>query len=222
MTLNHRKTYLQIAFNQSLDEIKQMIDSLPTSDRILIEAGTPLIKTYGEQGIVYLKNYWQKKLGKPGYIVADLKCMDRGSREIASISRAGAQAATCLGLAPIETINEFISNCVKHNIDSMIDMMNVEFPFEILKKLKLIPDVVILHRGVDESNNREKQIPYHQIHLIKATYRVLISIAGGENIKEVKRAIFNDANIAVVWRLFNNNSKQTSQLAKEFLKTLKY
>ena len=41
----------------------------------------------------------------------------------------------------------------------MVDMMNVEFPFEVLQKLKHLPSVVVLHRGVDENNtNKSKQI----------------------------------------------------------------
>ena len=221
MKLNKRTSYIQIAFNRSLSEVRQMIQLLPPSDRIIIEAGTPLIKAYGERGIFYLKEWWNQKLGKEGYVVADLKCMDRGSREVVSASRAGANAATCLGLAPIETIDKFIEECEKCHLDSMLDMMNVKFPFEILQKLKKRPEIVVLHRGVDEAKNREKEIPYYQIHRIKATYNVLISIAGGEDLKQVKRAIFNNANIAIVWRAFYDNPKETAKLAEQFLKTLK-
>lgn len=46
-------------------------------------------------------------------------------------------------------------------MDSMIDMMNVDYPNNILRKLKKPPDVVILHRGVDEEKfNKDKPIPY--------------------------------------------------------------
>jgi len=210
--------YLQIAFNRSLSEVRAMIEMLPSSNRILIEAGTSFIKNYGERGIAILKSWWDLKTKGNSYIVADLKCMDRGSREVDIAARAGASAATCLGLAPIETINEFIKNCKSAAIDSMIDMMNVSFPFEVLQKLKKLPNIVILHRGADES---EKQIPYHQIHQIKGSYNILISVAGGENLKEVRRAIFNDADIAVVWRAFYENPEKTGKLAKEFLREIR-
>jgi len=42
------------------------------------------------------------------YVVADIKCNDLARKEIAIIS--GVQAATCLGVAPIETIDSFIKN----------------------------------------------------------------------------------------------------------------
>lgn len=221
--LNQRSKYLQIAFNRSLDEVKGMIAMLPASDKIIIEAGTPLIKRYGKKGITALKDWWEEKLQKPGYIVADLKCMDRGAREVEAVAEAGASAATCLGLAPIETINEFIRECEKAGIDSMVDMMNVEFPFEILQKLKKLPTVVVLHRGVDENErNREKQIQLDQIHRIKGTYgKVLISVAGGETTRDVVRTFFNDSDIAVIWRSFYEAPENTAKLAQDFLKLVK-
>jgi bifunctional enzyme Fae/Hps len=221
--LNKKSKYLQIAFNRSIDEVREMIAMLPASEKIIIEAGTPLIKKYGQSGIRALKNWWSDKIQKPGYIVADLKCMDRGSREVKAAAEAGASAATCLGLAPIETINEFIRECEKVGIDSMIDMMNIEFPFEILQKLKKLPTIVVLHRGVDENEkNKKKQIPYDQIHRIKGTYgKVLISVAGGETSRDVVRAFFNDSDIAVIWRSFYEEPKNTANLAREFLKLVK-
>lgn len=221
--LDPRSKYLQVAFNRSLDEVKSMIEMLPASDKIIIEAGTPLIKRYGAKGIASLCNWWSWKIGKPGYIVADLKCMDRGSREVEAAASAGASAAVCLGLAPIETINEFIQKCENSKIDSMIDMMNVEFPFEVLQKLKKLPRIVVLHRGVDENErNREKQIPHEQIHRIKGTYgNVMISVAGGETPRDVIRTFFNDADIAIVWRSFYENPRNTADLAQEFLKLVR-
>jgi bifunctional enzyme Fae/Hps len=221
--LNKKSKYLQIAFNRSLDEVREMIAMLPASEKIIIEAGTPLIKKYGQSGIKALKNWWSDKIQKPGYIVADLKCMDRGSREVKAAAKAGASAATCLGLAPIETINEFIRECEKVGIDSMIDMMNIEFPFEILQKLKKLPTIVVLHRGVDENEkNKKKQIPHDQIHRIKGTYgKVLISVAGGETSRDVVRAFFNDSDIAVIWRSFYEKPENTANLARQFLELVK-
>ena len=89
----------------------------------------------------------------------------------------------------------------------MIDMMNVEYPVKIMRKFAKMPDVVLLHRGVDEETfNRDKPIPYIQINKIRSSYNTLISIAGADTIREVERAIFNDANIVVVWREFYQSS----------------
>jgi 3-keto-L-gulonate-6-phosphate decarboxylase len=280
MLLNRRKKYLQIALNSTLEEAKNIILQLPPSDRILIEAGTPLIKAYGGYAIRQLKGWAEDRLtpygpnatltpqifrelrrnnrvlgwidrafrnipasnGNPAktrektnemqingslpkmpttYIVADMKTMDRGDKEVEIASRNGASAAIALGLAPIETIDSFIASCVAHNIDSMIDMMNVEYPVGTLRKLKKLPNVVMLHRGVDEEKfNKEKMLPLHEIRRIKGAYDVMISVAGGDTIREVQRAIFNDANIVVVWKEFYQKTSDTAALAKGFLQEI--
>lgn len=220
--LNSRLGYLQIAFNETLPEVRGMIWLLPASERILIEAGTSFIKRYGQLGISSIKKWWSYKLGREGFVVADLKCMDRGFREVELAVQAGATAVTCLGLAPISTIDLFIEKCRDLGIDSMVDMLNVKFPFEVLQKLKKSPSIVVLHRGVEEAEiHKEKELPLHQIRSILATYNILISVAGGESFKEVGQAIFNDANIAVVWRTFYESPRETAMLAQEFLKEIR-
>jgi 3-keto-L-gulonate-6-phosphate decarboxylase len=216
--LEKRKKYLHVALNSTLEEAEEIISQLPVSDRILIEAGTPLIKIYGAEAVSRIK-----ALSPVGtYIVADNKCADLAAREVEMMANAGANAATCLGVAPIETIDSFIEECQKYNIDSMIDMMNVESALVVLKKLKKLPDVVMLHRGVDETEfSKEKQIPYYQIKQIKGNYDVLVAVAGGDTIREVQRAIFNDADIVVVWKNFYQASEETAQLAESFLKEIK-
>ena len=46
---------------------------------------------------------------------------------------------------------------------------------------------------------------------------MLISIAGGDTLREVQRAVFNDADIVVVWKSFYQKSGDTGALAQEFL-----
>lgn len=276
MLLSRRTKYLQVALNSTLDDAFAVINSLPLSDRILIEAGTPLIKKYGMSSITRLKSWWEARLsglslsnpfintsesaevavpsGNLGpiisllmkqfsvprsspdkverptgeastggaYIVADLKTMDRAVTETTEVKIAGASAAVVLGLAPLETLNAFIDSCAKLGMDSMIDMMNVEQPYKILRTLKKLPTVVILHRGVDEeSYNKSKPLPYHNIIKVKGSYNLLISVAGGDTSREVQRAIFNGADIVVVWKDFYNISADTGRLAAEFLKEIK-
>ncbi|KKS95636.1 MAG: hypothetical protein UV73_C0015G0011 [Candidatus Gottesmanbacteria bacterium GW2011_GWA2_43_14] len=223
--LDRKKRYLQIALNSTLSEAYSIIDSLPPSERILIEAGTPLIKRYGLEAIRSLRARWSWKNTANGfmsYIVADLKTMDRGVTEVAMAKEAGASAAIALGLAPVETIDAFIESCQKNNLDSMLDMMNVDQPIKIMRKLKKLPAVVVLHRGVDEEHyNKNKPIPYIQINKVRASYNTMIAIAGGDTIREVQRAIFNDADIVVVWKEFYKASGATAKLAEEFLKEIK-
>lgn len=221
MLLNRKNKYLQIAFNSSIFEVEKMINDLPQTDKIIIEAGTSFLKQYGMPGLSKISNLWRNKIGKGAYVVADMKCMDRGGTEVQAVSKAGASAVTCLGLAPIETIDDFIRNCSLAGIDSMIDMLNVNFPFEILQKLKKQPNIVILHRGVDEGEETKKQIPYHDINRIKSAYNTVISVAGGEDARDARRAFFNGADISIVWREINNEPENTAVIVNKFLASIK-
>ncbi|MCS6789227.1 MAG: orotidine 5'-phosphate decarboxylase [Patescibacteria group bacterium] len=227
--LDRRKKYLQLALNNTLEEAYKIINNLPLSDRIIVEVGTPIIKRYGEEGIRQIRQWYEYhiKMLEPNndfssYIVADLKTMDRGKTEVEIAARAGASAAIALGTAPIETLNSFIEQCEICGIDPIIDMMNVEFPLSVLRSLKKIPPIVIIHRGVDEEQfNKEKQIPLHEIRRIKANYNIMIAIAGGDTFREVQRSIFNDADIVIIWKSIYQQTKDTTSLIKEFLKEIK-
>lgn len=282
--LSRKKKYLQVALNSSLEDARNIINKLPISDRIIIEAGTPFIKRYGASGISQIYNWWNQRIGgykinisvptsndgvllrlikylaenkefeydydtddeddedyvdkeenAPSaitasqktekilpYIVADLKTMDRAETEVVMAAEAGASAAIALGHAPIETLNSFVETCQNHGVDSMIDMMNVEYPLSILSALKKPPTVVILHRGVDEEQfNKEKQIPLHEIRRIKGRFDIMISIAGGDTPREVQRSVFNDADIVVIWKSVFKSENTTIELIENFLKEIK-
>lgn len=267
--LNHRKKYLQVAFNSTLNEARSIIGRLPVSDRIIYEAGTPLIKRYGMEAVRKLvqwtsggvspldfsapqktgsaKGLGQYLLeslvagtslatqdeespvirahragGSSSYVVADMKTMDRGATEVEMVAQAGGSGIIALGSAPTETLNAFIASCHANGLDAMLDMMNVEYPVNILRKLKTPPDVVIVHRGVDEErDNREKQIPLHEIRRIKGNYDLLVSVAGGDTPREVQRAVFNDADIVVIWKSVYHQNEETLTLVEGFLKNIK-
>jgi len=218
MILKERQKYLQIALNGNPYGAKEIVASLPFSEKILIEAGTPLIKIYGRQAIAEIKSL----VPEGTYIVADTKCADLALRDVRMAAEAGARAVTCLGVAPIETIDRFVEECQENGLDSMIDMMNVEDSVSVLKELKRPPDIVVLHRGVDETEfSRDKQIPFYQINQIKNDFDVFVSVAGGDTIDEVQRAIFNGADIVVVWKAFYQSTAETAKLAEEFLKEIR-
>ncbi len=69
--LSKKNHYLQVAFNSTLEDARGIISILPPSDRIIIEAGTPLIKRYGMDAIRSLRLSWQMRLltGGTGNIV---------------------------------------------------------------------------------------------------------------------------------------------------------
>lgn len=219
--LDHKTRYLQIAFNQDTDQINDLLPQIPQSERILIEAGTPLIKKYGLEAISIIRKQW---LGK---IVADLKISDGAVNETIMAAEAGADAITVLGSSPTETINLFLETCEKLRIISMIDMLGVNEPLKVLIKLKKIPDIVILHKGRDEELTKAKVIEYKHINKIKSKFDVLISAAGGITLREARSAIFNGANIVVAnivtqedhWSGISTQ-EDIASIARQFLETI--
>lgn len=219
--LDHKVRYLQIAFNRDVSEVDRILPALPKSERIFVEAGTPFIKREGVTGIRRIAELWD------GKIVADLKIADGALSEVEMAESAGATAATALGDAPRETLNLFIGECQKRGLDSMIDMLGVGDPMGVLRKLRTPPDVVVLHRGRDEETARGKVIEYKHISKIKSKYPILISAAGGVDLREARSAIFNGANIVVVnivstedpWTGISSN-ENVAEISREFLKTI--
>ena len=219
--LEHKKRYLQIAFNYDLYHVQRILPTIPFSDRILIEAGTPLIKRVGVHGVKFISRIWK------GAIVADLKTADGAVDEVGFAKEAGATAATVLGEAPIETLDLFIARCRQLDMDPMIDMLGVKEPLSVLLKLKRPPGVVILHKGRDEESTRGKVIQYKHINKIRSKYDVLISAAGGIDLGQARSAIFNGANIIVAnivsskdpWTGISSDDDVKS-VAEQFLKTI--
>jgi bifunctional enzyme Fae/Hps len=219
--LDNKNRYLQIAFNGSAYDVLSILPTIPKNERIFIEAGTPYIKREGISGIRRIAELWGH------HIIADLKTSDGAAAEVGMAFNAGATGATVMGTAPIETLNLFISACKKFQMISMIDMLGVEEPMRILRDLKYIPDVVILHKGRDEETTRGKVIRYKHIAKIRGKYDVLVSAAGGVDLKEARSAIFNGANIVVV-NIVNpedpwtgiETSENVGSIAEQFLSTI--
>ena len=190
--LDRKTRYLQIAFNYDLGLVSRVLPTIGHSERILIEAGTPFIKLEGMRGVRTINRFW------PGHVVADLKAVDGAEQEVDMVHRAGATAATVLGESPSEALDLFVERCQQVGILSMIDMLGVEDPLDTLMRMKRPPDVVVLHRGRDEENTRGKVIQYRHVNRIRSKFNVIISAAGGVDLKEARSAIFNGANIVVV------------------------
>jgi bifunctional enzyme Fae/Hps len=189
--LDNKTRYLQIAFNFNASMVRALLPRIPHSNRIMIEAGTPYLKREGMAGISYIRRYWR------GLIVADLKIADGAVDEVQMARTYGANAVTVLGNAPRETINLTIETCAAYNMISMIDMIGVADPLTVIRKLRVPPNVVVLHLGRDEESTRGKLIQYRHVNRIRSKFPVLISAAGGVGVKQARSAIFNGANIVV-------------------------
>jgi bifunctional enzyme Fae/Hps len=219
--LEQHARYLQLAFNDDLGNALRAVPQIVKSERILIEAGTPFIKREGMRGINALRRIW------PGHIVADIKTIDGAVGEVDMVRAAGATAITVMGSAPPETLNLFIGRCQELNMASMIDMLGVDDPLHTLRHLRVPPTVVVLHRGRDEEGTRGKVIQYRHVKRVKSKYDVIISAAGGVDLREARSAIFNGANIVVVnivrpgsgWQGISSDG-DVGAVARQFLETI--
>lgn len=219
--LDQKKRYLQIAFNYDVGLVRRILPTIVPSERILIEAGTPYIKREGLAGIHAIRRLWR------GHVVADLKTSDGAIGEVDMVRSAGATAATVLGSSPPEALDLFIARCAQLGMVSMIDMLGVRDPLRVLMGLKKPPDVVVLHRGRDEEGTRGKVIQYRHVNRVLSKFDVLISAAGGVDLKEARSAIFNGASIVVAnlvrpgdpWVGISTES-DVGEMARQFLSTI--
>jgi bifunctional enzyme Fae/Hps len=208
-----RPPYLQISLdNPEIESAKRVISRLPGSDRIIIEIGTPLIKRYGTKIISQLR-----EVTKDIFFVADLKTLDVGKVEVDLAYDETADAVVAAGLAPAETLDSFIHEARRLGIYSIIDMLNVEDPLKKLKSIKEFPDIVGLHRGIDQETGREHGLEI--IPEIRQTFKdkkFLIAVAGGIIPETARQALQKGADIIIVGR-YITQSKDVEHAVRDFL-----
>jgi len=208
-----RPPYLQISLdNPDLEKAKKIIAQLPGSDRIIIEAGTPLIKRYGTRVINDIR---QTK--KDSFMVADLKTLDVGKVEVDIAYEDTADAVVASGLAPPETLDAFVHEARRLGIYGVVDMLNVEDPVAKLRSLKEFPDVVILHRGIDQESGRTCGL--ERIKIIRQAFsekKFLIAVAGGIVPETAKEALEQGADVIIVGR-YVTQSKDVERAVRDFL-----
>ena len=208
-----RPPYLQISLDApSVENAKKIIAQLPGSDRIIIEVGTPLIKRYGTRVISELR-----KDAKDTFMVADLKTLDVGKVEADIAYEDTADAVVAAGLAPPETLDAFTHEAKRLGIYAAIDMLNVEDVLGKLQSLKEFPDIVILHRGIDQETGRSSGL--ERIQIIRQTFpnkKYLIAVAGGIVPETAKEALDKGADILIVGR-YVTQSKDVERAVRDFL-----
>ena len=206
-----RPPYLQIALDvPSKQRILRIIKELPKSDRIILEVGTPLLKHYGTTLIGELRD-----VVKDSFIIADLKTLDVGKVEVDLAFEETADAVVAAGLASVQTLDKFIYEASRVGIYSFMDLMNVDNPLDKLKKLKKLPDVVIIHRAIDTEKTAEPR--WDLIKEIKEIGVKQVAVAGGIRPGTTIAALKSGADIIIVGR-YITQSKDVERSTREFLK----
>jgi len=208
-----RPPYIQVALDHpALEKQIKVVKDLPKSDRIILEVGTPFLKKYGMESIKQIRDVATEK-----FIVADLKTLDVGKLEVDFAFDATADGVVASGLAATASLDKFIMEAQRLGIHAFVDTMEVQNPLEKLSSLKQIPDVVIIHRGIDVEQSAGDKSPDAQqrqrwslVPKIKELYaskkkasgkdRVLVAVAGGIEPSTATYAIEQGADILIVGR----------------------
>lgn len=208
-----RPPYLQISLDPpELDKAKKVLSQIPGSDRIIIEVGTPLIKRYGTRVINELR-----QIAKDAFMIADLKTLDVGKVEVDIAYEDTADAVVAAGLAPPETLDAFVHEARRLGIYGVVDMLNVEDPVGKLKQLKEFPDMIVIHRGIDQETG--KTLGLDLIPKLRQTFpdkRFLIAVAGGIVPETAKEALEKGADVIIVGR-YVTQAKDVERAVREFL-----
>ncbi|MDI6643956.1 MAG: bifunctional 5,6,7,8-tetrahydromethanopterin hydro-lyase/3-hexulose-6-phosphate synthase [Methanobacteriaceae archaeon] len=213
--------YLQVALDlDNMDEMERIIKSLPDRERILLEAGTPLVKKFGVSIVGKIR-----ELRKDAFIIADLKTLDVGRIEVKMAADETADAVAISGLGTVESIEKAVHEASKQGIYSILDMMNVENFVEKLAELRYKPDIVLLHRNVDletlKAERGEEQSEVTEWGNINQIKDILgdgkqVAVAGGITPQKVEEALESGADIIVVGR-YIIGSRDVRRAAEDFL-----
>jgi bifunctional enzyme Fae/Hps len=209
-----RPPYIQVALDHpALEKQIKVVKTLPKSDRIILEVGTPFLKKYGVESIKQIREVATEK-----FIVADLKTLDVGKLEVDFAFDATADGVVASGLAATASLDKFILEAQRLGIHAFVDTMEVQNPIEKLNSLKQTPDVVIIHRGIDveqsatgdKSPDAQQRQRWTLASKIKELYagqkkasgrdRVLVAVAGGIEPSSATYALEQGADILIVGR----------------------
>jgi bifunctional enzyme Fae/Hps len=102
-------------------------------------------------------------------------------------------------------------------IYAVIDMLNVDDVLGKLQSLKNFPDIVILHRGIDQESGRTCGL--ERIQMIRKAFpnkKFLIAVAGGIVPETAKEALEQGADILIVGR-YVTQSRDIERAVRDFL-----
>lgn len=211
--------YLQVALDLTSEEqVRKIIEQLPVRERLLLEAGTPLIKNCGIEIVEKIRAMRQES-----FIIADLKTLDVGRLEVKMAADATADAVCISGLGPNASVEKSIQEAYRQGIYSIVDFMNVSDIEGKLKSLKYKPNIALIHRNVDvetaaRERGEEPETKWGNITAIKKLVK-LVSVAGGITPQTCEEALAKGADIIVVGR-YIIRSNDPYQATRDFLEKM--
>jgi 3-hexulose-6-phosphate synthase len=188
---------LQIAldFTKISDALRVAAD-VPRREFLLLEAGTPLIKSWGVTAVRVLRALPGEHL-----VVADTKTVDTGRLEASLMSESGADVVTVLAMAPEETIGEIVDFSKESGIAIYGDLIGLEDPLEGARKLRRLGvDVALLHVGIDVQKRlglRASEM-LDLISKVRQEFSGPVAVAGGIKPSEAGNVVKAGASIVII------------------------
>ncbi len=184
-------------------------------DRLIVEAGTPLIKLFGMAILPKLK------LASPStLLVADLKIADVGKLEAGLAYSFQADRVSVLALAPRSTLRSVLEAGIEYGKGVIVDFIGVS---DLMTRAEAVAGLVRevafpeedlvfeFHRGIDEERGRPAEEFFREVvhvaeYLRKTLPRSKIAVAGGltPQLKQEIKALL-DADIYVVGRYITSS-----------------
>lgn len=188
---------LQIAIDTlSLSEALRIARSLPDRREVVVEAGTPLVKSWGMAAVRALRSI------KPGsVIVADTKTVDAAGLEAEAVSRAGGDVFTVLSSSSEETVRAALEASRSLGLDVYGDTVAQLDVFDaVLKASKAGFTAILIHVGVDVQKKLGLTASSMAgvIRTLASSISTPLGVAGGIKPSEVGRMFEAGARIVVV------------------------
>ncbi len=208
---------LQIALDLTEDwravSLASAISNSRIGDGVIIEAGTPLIKSAGK-GVVRLL-----RAVTTYPILADTKTADVGALEAQLFCDEGASAITVLGGASKSTVKDALVAAEKLDCSVIVDTVDIEAGLvERVKELvSLGVEAVNIHMGIDVQRATGGSVT-DLLGLISEIREVvpILSVSGGIKLKDIPRLAEVSPDIIVVGSAITRASDPVTS-AKEFM-----
>ncbi|TRM73342.1 D-arabino 3-hexulose 6-phosphate aldehyde lyase, partial [Sulfolobus sp. E5] len=199
-----KQRYLQIALDFiKIDDALNIVEKVKNIENIIIEAGTPLIKSAGIEGLRKLRELAPDKI-----ILADTKTADAGDVEVEIAKIGKADIMTVLGIMHNSTIELTVKKARELDMVVQADLINVRNLYDRAKEIKSLGvDIIGFHIGLDV----QRTLNISAIDLKNEIEKVsklgtIISVAGGLNKEKIADLIDLPINIFVVGTAITKSS----------------
>ncbi|MEM3270397.1 MAG: orotidine 5'-phosphate decarboxylase / HUMPS family protein, partial [Metallosphaera sp.] len=144
-----REKFLQVALDFiDINPAYKVASEVADLGNVIIEVGTPLLKSEGIRGLIKLREF-------RNVILADTKTADAGDVEAEIVAKGRADIMTVLGAMDDSTVESAVRRAKELEILVQADLIGVKDAVERAKELyKLGVDIVGFHVGLDVQKRR--------------------------------------------------------------------